>query len=73
MEMVKSNLNVLPMSTQKMHSASQTCTAISQVQIRCDILVKKFCVCRMHVFMYFLKQYTLCFMENRVSFVEINI
>ena len=43
-----------------------------QVQIRCDILVKKF-VCRMHVFMYFLKQYTLYFMENRVSFVEINV
>ena len=40
------------------------------MQIRCDILVKKI-VCRMHVFMYFLKQYTLYFMENRDSFVEL--
>ena len=30
-------------------------------------------VSNMHVFMYFLKQYTLYFMENRVSFVEINV
>ena len=39
--------------------------ACDLVQIRCDILVKKI-VCRMHVFMHFLKQYTLYFMENRV-------
>ena len=47
-------------------------SSYGQVHLRCDISVKNF-VCRMHVFMYFLKQCTLYFMENRVSFVEINV